>query len=151
EREGHPALAEAIVVDLISGKSRRDSYNGRRNPQILHRKETFIPKDHPRFSEFRKLTEAEEKIGLLIDTAHIGFRLNWEKALTEKKHLVRGHRLVPIDPQAVEKRAQTAGVSALPKKIARDRTALMRKEVSKPVKLILEHKQLRPGYRFFDY
>ena len=151
ERDGHPALAEAIIVDLISGKSRRDNYSGRRNPPILHRKETFVPAEHPRFSEFRKLTEAEEKIGLLVDTARIGFRLNWEKALAEKKCLVRGHRLVPVDSQANGGNAVPARMSPPPKKIARDRTALMRKEVSKPVKLILEHKQMRPGYRFFDY
>lgn len=43
EKDPHPALSESIIVDLITGKTRRDDYRGRANPPILHRKETFLP------------------------------------------------------------------------------------------------------------
>jgi hypothetical protein len=41
ETDRHPALTEAVVVDLVTGKTRRDDYRGRANPPILHRRETF--------------------------------------------------------------------------------------------------------------
>ena len=47
ETHPHPALAESVIVDLLTGKSRRDDYRTRANPPILHRKETFLPKNHP--------------------------------------------------------------------------------------------------------
>ena len=51
-------------MDLISGKVRRDDYRRRENPPILHRKETFLPADHPLHSKFARLTREEEKAGL---------------------------------------------------------------------------------------
>lgn len=39
EKDPHPALAESIIVDLITGKTRRDDYRQRENPPILHRNE----------------------------------------------------------------------------------------------------------------
>jgi hypothetical protein len=47
EKDPHPPLQESVIVDLIGGKVRRDDYRGRENPPILHRKETFLPADHP--------------------------------------------------------------------------------------------------------
>ena len=43
EKHPHPALHEAVIVDLVTGKTRRDDYRTRANPPILHRKETFLP------------------------------------------------------------------------------------------------------------
>ena len=45
--EAHPALAQAITVDLVAGKTRRTDYAHNLNPPILHRKESFLPPDHP--------------------------------------------------------------------------------------------------------
>ena len=56
EKDPHPILAESIIVDLITGKVRRDDYRTRANPPILHRKETFLPPDHPLHAKFAKLT-----------------------------------------------------------------------------------------------
>jgi hypothetical protein len=140
----HPALAEAVIVDLVTGKIRRDDYRARANPPILHRKETFVPPEHPLHEKFAKLTRQEEAAGLLIDTARIGFRLNWERLLADKGLGFEGHRLVEIEH---EPRSQ-----ATPKKkIQRHKTALVRREISKPVKTLLELGQLRHGESFFDY
>jgi hypothetical protein len=43
EKHPHPALKESVIVDLVTGKTRRDDYGTRANPPILHRKETFLP------------------------------------------------------------------------------------------------------------
>jgi hypothetical protein len=42
------------------------------NPPILHRKETLQTADHPLRAKFARLTQQEEKHGLLGDTATIG-------------------------------------------------------------------------------
>lgn len=94
EKHPHPALAEAVIVDLVTGKIRRDDYRARANPPILHRKETFLPPEHPLHRKFAKLTRQEEAAGLLDDTARIGFRINWQRILTEKAKTFKGHRLV---------------------------------------------------------
>src|SRR3954465_1501027 len=64
------------------------------NPPVLHRKETFLPADHPLHARFARLTRQEEKHGLLDDTATIGTREGWERRLHEKGFTIRGHRLV---------------------------------------------------------
>ncbi len=144
ETHPHPALAESVIVDLVTGNVRRDDYRARANPPILHRKETFLPPEHPLHERFAKLTRREEAAGLLDDTARIGFRLNWERALAEKGLGFNGHRLVEID--------HAPAVQATPKKnIHRHKTALVRREISKPVKTLLELGQLRRGESFFDY
>lgn len=145
EKHPHPSLAESIIVDLVTGKSRRDDYRGRANPPILHRKETFIPPDHPLHAKFAKLTREEEHAGLLEDTSRIGFRLNWERALAERGLGFKGHRLVETGLPQPE-------ISRTPaKQIQRHKTALVRREISKPVKTLLELGQLRRGESFFDF
>ncbi len=145
EKDPHPALKESVIVDLVTGKIRRDDYRTRANPPILHRKETFLPPEHPLHDKFARLTRQEESAGLLEDTSRIGFRLNWERALAGKALGFKGHRLIETGqgtsvPQVAPK-----------KKIHRHKTALVRREISKPVKTLLELGQLRRGESFFDY
>ena len=146
EMDPHPALAEAVLVDLVTGKSRRDDYRSRANPPILHRKETFLPPEHPLHRKFSKLTQQEETAGLLEDTARIGFSINWERILAEKGLGFKGHRLVEVSVPS-----SPAVPAAQRKKIHRHKTALVRREISKPVKTLLELGQLRRGESFFDY
>jgi DNA phosphorothioation-associated putative methyltransferase len=144
DRDPHPALAASIIVDLITGKVRRDDYRGRENPPILHRKETFLPPDHPLHPKFARLTREEEKAGLLEETSRIGFRLNWERLLADRGLALKGHRLV-------EATIAPANTKPTALRIHRHKTALVRREISKPVKTLLELGQLRRGESFFDY
>ncbi len=145
EKDPHPALKEAVIVDLVTGKTRRDDYRARANPPVLHRKETFLPPEHPLYEKFSKLTRQEEEAGLLEDTSRIGFRLNWERALAEKGLGFKSHRLIETGP------GNSVTHAAPKKKIHRHKTALVRREISKPVKTLLELGQLRRGESFFDY
>ena len=150
----HPALAASVVIDLATGKVRRDSYAERANPPILHRKETFLPPGHPKAVLFSRLTQAEEKAGLLEDTARIGFRLNWDRLLDKGGFRFRGHRLVQGQSDIGEGSGElpvSAGPGVAEVKIDRHRTAIVRGEISKPVKTLLEYHQLRSGEVFFDY
>jgi DNA phosphorothioation-associated putative methyltransferase len=132
---------------LATGKVRRDDYRDRANPPILHRKETFLPPDHPARARFATLTRAEERAGLLDETSKIGFRLNWEQILAKKGVSIRGHKVVRLESsEAAEPTPKTP-----PARIARHKTALVRREISKPTKTLLELGQLRRGESFFDY
>jgi hypothetical protein len=54
----------------------------------------FLPADHPMHAKFAKLTQQEEKQGLLDDTATIGTTEGWQCRLNERGFALRGHRLV---------------------------------------------------------
>ena len=82
-------MRHGITVHLVTGKARHSDYADNLNPPILHRKETFLPKEHPLWKTFRALTEAEEAAGMaalflfspspsallrggMANTAHVG-------------------------------------------------------------------------------
>lgn len=148
----HPALRHAITVDLVRGKARHIDYTNNPNPPILHRKEAFLPAGHPKCHVFSALTEAEEAAGLYADTATIGFKLNWERMVASKGLRYDGHQLLHAEggtaaegflcPEETEEQAMT---------VERHKTALVRYELSKPVRTLLEYGQIRSGSTFFDY
>lgn len=140
----HPALAEAVLVDVASGKVRQDDYSRRENRPILHRKEAFLPDSHPEIAKFRRMTEQEERAGLYENTRTIGFELNWQKLLEQKGLCHRGHQLVRIGEEQKE-----AAISAW--KTPRHKTAIVRRELSKPVKTLLTYGLLRKDRPLLDY
>jgi hypothetical protein len=142
--EAHPALRHAVTIDLVTGKARHTDYGDNHNPPILHRKEKFLPENHPARATFETLTRAEEAVGLYEHTATIGFKLNWEQLLAKKGVEIAGHSMRQI---AVSEEDQ-----ATPHRfIERHKTALTRYELSKPVKTLLEYGMLKAGTTFFDY
>ncbi|MFT3783691.1 MAG: DNA phosphorothioation-associated putative methyltransferase [Nibricoccus sp.] len=146
--DAHPSLEAAVIIDLVLGRVRRDDYSCRANPPILHRKETFLPDSHPSRTLFSSLTKAEEDVGLLAESTKIGFKLNWNRLLNKLGIEIEGHRLKQRMPHAIETSVGTISASLT---VQRHRTALVRAEISKPVKTILAHNQLRSGESFFDY
>ena len=146
----HPSLIASVLIHLATGQVRRDHYGNRANPPILHRKETFLHSAHPKADFFSALTRAEEEAGLLAETARIGFRLNWERLLTSRGWRLQGHRLLQVvgAPQTEPSLRFSLPATA---RIERHRTAIVRGEISKPVKTLLEQRQLRQAETFFDY
>ena len=94
EEDPHPALAHSLSVHLQTFRVRTRDYSDYRNPPILHRKETFLPAEHPLRAKFARLTAAEEAKGLLDEANRIGTRNQWEQVLSEKGLSLRGHRLI---------------------------------------------------------
>jgi DNA phosphorothioation-associated putative methyltransferase len=94
EGDPHPALVASVTVHFQTFRVRFHDYRDRRNPPILHRKETFLPPDHPLYAKFARLTRIEETKGLYDDPPRIGTRDGWNAALAEKGLHLRGHRLV---------------------------------------------------------
>ena len=142
----HPALKKSISIDLVKGKTREQSYANQSNPPILHRKECFIPEDHPKWKGFHKLSKEEEKAGLLENSNRIGFKLNWDQRLLEKGYALEGHTLVKTEPSKFKKKP-----AAKPSVVDRHKTAMVRYDLSKPVKTLLEFNQLSSSTDFFDY
>jgi DNA phosphorothioation-associated putative methyltransferase len=94
EDDPHPALVQSLSVHLQTFRVRTRDYSDFRNPPILHRKETFLPADHPLQGKFARLTASEESKGLLGVGNRIGTRNQWEQVLAEKGLTLRGHRLI---------------------------------------------------------
>jgi DNA phosphorothioation-associated putative methyltransferase len=94
DRDPHPALAASVVVPLQTFRIQFRDFSATANPPILHRKETFVGRDYPRRSTFERLTEQEQRMGLLDETATIGTRDGWNERLRSAGVQLRGHRIV---------------------------------------------------------
>jgi DNA phosphorothioation-associated putative methyltransferase len=94
ETEAHPALLRSVKLSLRTRELDCFDYARSTNPPVLHRKDAFLPADHPLHAKFARLTRQEEKHGLLDDTATIGTRDGWERRLAERGFVIRGHRLI---------------------------------------------------------
>ena len=94
ESDPHPALLRSIRINLRTRQIESTDYAQSANPPILHRKEAFLLNDHPLRPKFARLTQQEEKQGLLDDTAMIGTRDGWLTRLAERGFILKGHRLV---------------------------------------------------------
>jgi DNA phosphorothioation-associated putative methyltransferase len=92
--DAHPALRRSIKLSVRTREIDRFDYTASSNPPILHRKETFLTADHPLHAKFARLTQQEEKHGLLNDAATIGTKEGWSRRLAERGFVLRGHRLV---------------------------------------------------------
>jgi DNA phosphorothioation-associated putative methyltransferase len=94
ETDPHPCLCRSIKLSLRTRELDCLDYCSSSNPPVLHRKEAFLPPDHPLYAKFFRLTQQEERNGLLDDTSSIGTREGWNQRLQEKGLKLAGHRLV---------------------------------------------------------
>ena len=94
DTDPHPALARSLKLCMRSRQLDCHEFGQGGNPPVLHRKETFLHPGHPLRSKFERLTQQEEKHGLLEDTNSIGTREGWNARLQEKGFTLKGHRLV---------------------------------------------------------
>ncbi|NWH04733.1 DNA phosphorothioation-associated putative methyltransferase [Desulfobacter latus] len=155
----HPELEISTHIDLSTGKVRQFNYRNSSNPPILHRKENLIDPEHPEIEKYLALTQAEEQAGLYANPRTIGFKKNWETLLHSKGLSYKNHELIRV----VEEKSQTKfidihtdnnGPFSLPKSspmIQRHKTAISRRNFSKPVQTLLEYNFLNPNVTFFDY
>ena len=96
---------------------------------------------------FSVLTKAEEEAGLYESPSTIGFEENWRRLLEQKGLAHHGHELVQVSDVGQKQRISQRPIL----KIARHRTAMVRDDLSKQVKLLLQYNLLKPGRSFFDY
>lgn len=143
--EPHPSLARSFAIDLSTGKCYDIDYSDNLNPPILHRKELLLEPGHPRISEYIALSAAEEAAGLYRNSAVIGFRENWKRTLAELGIEIEGHSL-KHGPKRPNNHPPVQPIT-----VHRHKTAITRYDLSKPIKTLLEHDQLKSGDTLFDY
>jgi len=96
DREAHPTLASAVTVNLRKLTVEWRDYSRSENPPILHRKEEFLSRDHPRRELYSKLTRSEIRAGLYNHPEQIGTLRGWEQTLASAGVYIQGHRIRPI-------------------------------------------------------
>lgn len=139
----HPSLNGSLIVNLESQTVNYRDYHNSDNPPILHRKETFVSPDYPLYAVFAHLTDCEAQLGLLDNARFIGTRQEWEKRLKQQYITIQDHCLCcPLDLNPSRSR---------PIQIERHKAALIRRDLSRPVKLVLEAGLFAPESTFFDY
>lgn len=132
-----PALISSCYISLDDKSVTFRDYQNRNNPPILHRKELLLPKNHSKLPEYQAITRIAEKHNLFLNVRSIGFKRHWLE-------LVEKANLEIIGPRLVEKRDAVTSVS-------RHKTALVRRDLSQPVQLLLTNGVLDRSRSFFDY
>lgn len=132
-----PALLESVKVALPYGKITRSSYAKRANPPILHRKELLLPPDDPRLPRFRALTRAAEEAGLFANPNRIGTRNAWNGLIESAGLTIHNGRLILIQEEKIE--------------VARHRTAIVRRDLSQPMQLMMKFGIVTKARSLFDY
>jgi hypothetical protein len=94
ETDSHPSIQRSVELSLRTREIDCFDYTASSNPPILHRKQTYLTADHPLYANFARLTQQQEKHGLLDDAATIGTKDGWQARLDATGFVLRGHRLV---------------------------------------------------------
>ena len=137
----YPELKQSISVDLARLSHKTLRYSSKENPPILHRKELMLIPEHPRYQEYSDITQEAEQAGLFEQTQLIGFRDSWLRLIEKKGYVLLDGRLFRAAMLPPEEQH----------KVDRHRTALVRKELSQPVKLLERHGFIQSALSFFDY
>lgn len=141
-QDSYPSLQQSVNVDLAKLQHRVARYDEHDNPPILHRKEHFILPDHPEYETFCMITQEGEAAGLYENSRMIGFRESWLRLIAKHGYeLVDGRLFRSSALQSTEDE----------KNIDRHKTALVRHELSAPMKTLAKHGFLQGDYSLFDY
>jgi DNA phosphorothioation-associated putative methyltransferase len=137
EEAAFPALLAAVRVTLKDGVVARTNYRDRANPPILHRKETLLRLDDPRRPAFAALTRLAEEHKLFAEPHRIGTRKAWLERLEAAGLVVHGPRLLHRETAPVD--------------VARHRTAIIRRDLSQPVQMLVSHRIVTESTTVLDY
>ena len=140
--DSYPALKQSVNVDLTKLSHKVMSYQQSENPPILHRKETMILSDNEYFQHFVDITQEGENAGLYQNTRIIGFKRSWENLIHKSGYELVDGRLFPSSTFPQKKNELI---------IERHKTAIVRHELSAPMKSLAKHGFLDGNYSIFDY
>jgi DNA phosphorothioation-associated putative methyltransferase len=114
DRNAHPTLAAAIVVNLAKLTIDLRDYTHSTNPPLLHRKEEFLTPDDHRRGLYARLTAHEIRAGLYQHPERIGTLDGWQHELDRLNREIRGHRLRRRgSPVGIDSRQPVAPANAL--------------------------------------
>jgi len=92
DRIAHPPLASSLRVDLRTFDVKWTDFRESENPPILHRKELFVSSDYPGREKFARLSDREERAGLLGGPG-VGTLKLWNELLEVEGWAIGGHIL----------------------------------------------------------
>ncbi len=140
--ESYPVLKQSVTVDLAKLEHRLTRYNDNDNPPILHRKELLILPDHPDYQAFCLITQEGEAAGLYDNSRMIGFKASWLRLIAKHGYELVDGRLFRC--------SAVVEIENHPN-IDRHKTALVRHELSAPMKTLAKFGFLNGEYSVFDY
>ncbi|WP_318523250.1 DNA phosphorothioation-associated putative methyltransferase [Photobacterium leiognathi] len=140
--ESYPPLHISVNVDLVKLTHKTTDYRNSDNPPILHRKETMISTSSQHYQNFKELTYEGENAGLYENTRIIGFKKSWE-------NIINRHGYELVDGRLF--RCSSVKIPDDSKTIDRHRTAIVRHELSAPMKTLAKNGYLSGDYSIFDY
>lgn len=146
DTDPHPALQASLHITLPNGKIGYRDYSDSDNPPVLHRKETFVTPDYPLYELFANLTRQEQKLGLLNKSRGIGTRNGWLECLANADVEIQGHTAIAHHPKTRNSKPEKTTP-----KIERHRAAIVRRDISRPMRLALEAGLFTENSTFFDY
>ncbi len=141
--ESYPVLEQSVSVDLTKLSHKITQYNIQENPPILHRKETMLPMHHEYYEDFCIITQEGEAAGLYDNSRMIGFKNSWERLIAKHGYELVDGRLF-----------RSSAINNTPdndKEIDRHKTALVRHDLSAPMKSIAKNGFLSGVFSIFDY
>lgn len=141
--EAYPALTQSVTIDLVKLTHRITKYEESDNPPILHRKETLVPVTHDAYESFVHITQEGENAGLYEKSRMIGFKQSWDRIIAEHGYELVDGRLFRVSALNSAPNDEST--------IDRHKTALVRHELSSPMKQLAKQGFLNGDYSLFDY
>lgn len=139
--DSYPSLRQSLNIDLTKLSHKITSYEETENPPILHRKETMILPESSYYEHFVSITQEGENAGLYENSRLIGFKNSWENLIERHGYeLVDGRLFRSSSVQQIN----DSGID-------RHKTAIVRHELSAPMKSLVKHGYLEGSYSIFDY
>ncbi|GAD80232.1 DNA phosphorothioation-associated putative methyltransferase [Vibrio ezurae] len=139
--DSYPALKHSLNVNLAKLTHKLTNYEDSDNPPILHRKETMVLSTNAYYEHFITLTQEGKNAGLYENSRLIGFKQSWE-------NLIAHHGYELVDGRLFR---SSAVIQDKAKTIDRHKTALVRHELSAPMKTLVKHGYLNGSCSIFDY
>lgn len=93
DKEPHPALKTSMAISLRDLHVRYRDYDPD-NPPLLHQKDQVVAPDYPNYAKFARLSQQEQRWGLLADVKAIFDQHGWQQCLRTHGAELRGHRVV---------------------------------------------------------
>ncbi|OBU13852.1 hypothetical protein AYY19_07105 [Photobacterium aquimaris] len=140
--ESYPALQQSVNINLVKLTHKVTDYSNSDNPPILHRKETMITPSNPHFKHFKNITQEGENAGLYENTRIIGFKRSWH-------NIIERHGYELVDGRLFRSSAVNPSVDE--PNIDRHKTAIVRHDLSAPMKTLVKNGYLNGEYSIFDY
>jgi DNA phosphorothioation-associated putative methyltransferase len=141
-QDSYPALKQSLNVDLTRLTHKITCYQDSDNPPILHRKETMILPDSPFFQSFLDITQEGVNAGLYENSRLIGFKRTWLNLIEKNGYELIDGRLF---------RVSSIKSSSVDMGIDRHKTAIVRHDLSAPMKSLAKHGYLEGHLSIFDY